>query len=610
MPHNNGQPEYQNSDSDYSNNRPLTKQDAGSKEDGFPTYQLTILAICRFSEPIAFNSILAYTYVMVQDLNGTDVNASFYAGLLVSAYAVAEAITAMFWGAVSDRYGRKPVVLFGLCGVATSSLLFGLAKTYWVALLARFVGGSLNGNVSVMQTMVAEMVKKPEHEPRAYAVQPFVWFLGSIIGSAMGGFLAQPAKFYPDIFPADGHFGRYPYLLPNLVAMAVVVVAVLQGTLFLDETNPRFCKDWDGKHMHGNDDNHEGVVEEEAVNEDQDEETPLIRTSSQPISFMDEIRHARPFIAEEGLPTATNQRFDLRHNSFGTMHSISVRPDLHEGQQARPSPSSPHTPGQGKTLNFAVIMLIISLVIVAFHQMAFGAILPIYLLDEPSYNSTTTPNRHLDLSGGMGFSLHDVGVYLAVNGFIALFIQGLIFPIFVESVGVWLSVVIPTVLYPLCYIVMPFLSLLRPVGSTEQPESWLLSGGIYASLFLQNFFGIILTPCALILLKNACPSPLVLGRVNGIAMSAVCGARTVSSPLVGVFYDAGGSAAAWGGCFLVAVLGAIQLWWIPKERVVAGVPEIHVESAFVGHHEHTSEVDENVILDEDELEGIAGNGII
>lgn len=100
---------------------------------------------------------------MVKDL-GMEEDAGFYAGLLISAYAVAEAITSMGWGTLSDRIGRKPVVLFGLVGVAISSLIFGFAKTYWVALLARFVGGALNGNVSVMQTMVAEMVKNPDHE--------------------------------------------------------------------------------------------------------------------------------------------------------------------------------------------------------------------------------------------------------------------------------------------------------------------------------------------------------------------------------------------------------------------------------------------------------------
>lgn len=583
MPHND-QP------ADPQQNGHTNKKADAKSNDGFPTYQLTILAICRFSEPIAFNSILAYTYIMVQDLNGTDVNASFYAGLLVSAYAVAEALTSMMWGAVSDRYGRKPVVLIGLCGVAISSLIFGLAKTYWVALLARFVGGSLNGNVSVMQTMVAEMVKKPEHEPRAYAVQPFVWFLGSIIGSAMGGYLAQPAKFYPDIFPEDGLFGRYPYLLPNLVSVAVIIIAVIQGIIFLDETNPQFIKE-----------NREQVYA--TGDEEEDENTPLIRTVSQPRSFMEEIRHGnRPFIAEEGLPTATDQRFDLRHNSFGTMHSIQVRPDIVDLQQDHAQATRPV--GQERAFNFAVIMLILSLVIAAFHQMAFGAILPIYLLDSPSYNSTIAVSPQLDLTGGMGFTLHDVGGFLAVNGFIALFIQGVIFPFFVESTGVWLSFIIPTILYPLCYVVMPFLSLLRPVGQTnEAPDSATLSAGIYATLCLQNFFGIILTPCALILLKNACPSPLVLGRVNGLAMSAVCIARTVSSPLVGVFYDAGGSAAAWGSCAVVALLGVAQLWWVPKDKVVGGGREgveVHIESAFVDHHEHSDIPEEVAIIDEEE----------
>jgi MFS family permease len=122
------------------------------------------LGICRFSEPLAFNSILAYSFYMVQDLGIPERDATFYSGLLISAYAIAEAITAPGWGMISDVYGRKPIALIGLLGVAMSSIMFGLAKSYWVALLARFIGGALNGNVAIMQTMVAEMVKNPAHE--------------------------------------------------------------------------------------------------------------------------------------------------------------------------------------------------------------------------------------------------------------------------------------------------------------------------------------------------------------------------------------------------------------------------------------------------------------
>lgn len=284
------------------------------------------------------------------------------------------------------------------------------------------------------------------------------------------------------------------------------------------------------------------------------------------------------------------------------MHNISVHPDVHD---LHPQEDLIAEEPQ-KAVNYGVAMFILVLVTAAFHQMAFGAILPIYLLDSPSYNSTsldtaTAFKPHLDLTGGMGFSLHDVGAYLAVNGFIALFIQGVIFPVFVEKAGVWLSFLLPTLIYPACYIVMPLLSLLRTGTATPTDESWLLPAGIYTTMFFQNIFGIIATPCALILLKNACPSPLVLGRVNGLAMSAVCAARTVSSPLVGVVYDAGGSAAAWGFCAVVAAVGALQLLWVPREAAgsAEGEAEVHVENVLVGHSHHAVAVEAAVEDDED-----------
>ena len=85
---------------------------------------------------------------MVQDIKG-EKDASFYAGLLVSVFAAAEACTAWLWGSLSDRYGRKPIILVALAGTALSSLIFGFAKSYWVALLARIVGGALNGELKI-----------------------------------------------------------------------------------------------------------------------------------------------------------------------------------------------------------------------------------------------------------------------------------------------------------------------------------------------------------------------------------------------------------------------------------------------------------------------------
>ncbi|TQN69738.1 putative membrane protein [Colletotrichum shisoi] len=514
--------------------------------NAFPTRQLAVLAICRFSEPIAFNSILAYTYTMVLDLGMGEAGAAFYAGLLISAYAVAEAITSMAWGALSDRIGRKPVVLFGLVGVAISSLIFGLAKTYWVALLARFVGGALNGNVSVMQTMVAEMVKNPDHEPKAYAVQPFVWTLGGILGSAMGGFLAQPADQYPSLFSQDGIFGRYPYLLPNLVSVVAISMAVIQGIFFLEETKEDFGDD--DQHYHGR---NSVAVDDDDVT---DENTPLRRAPIRAFNPRRSIStsHSRPRFAESSLPLPFEHDFDLRRSSFGTVHSIKVVP---EDLRQHLLNSRAQATGQKKTKTFnkTVVMLIVALIIFSYHQMAAGTLLPTYLQAKPRQ-----PRGHLDLEGGLGNEVHDVGVYLAINGLLGLVIQGLIFPIFVERVGVWGSFISMIVVYPTAYLFVPFLSAL--------PEA-LTEAGIWFSLILQSFYGIIVGPVTLILIKNATPTSQALGKVNGLAMSGACLARTVSPPLVGVIYSFLGSGAAWFSCALFACVGIAQVFWVPKKHI-------------------------------------------
>lgn len=70
----------------------------------------------------------------------------------------------MYWGGLSDRVGRKPVLLLGCVGTMFSMVMVGFAENLWVALIGRALGGLLNGNIGVIQTMVGELVTKPEHE--------------------------------------------------------------------------------------------------------------------------------------------------------------------------------------------------------------------------------------------------------------------------------------------------------------------------------------------------------------------------------------------------------------------------------------------------------------
>jgi len=105
--------------------------------------------MCRICEPIAFMSIFPYIYYMIEDFHITeDPNSiSVYAGMVTSAFTLAEFSTGVLWGRLSDRVGRKPILLMGLGGTGLSVLIFGFAQSLPVALFARTLGGLLNGYV-------------------------------------------------------------------------------------------------------------------------------------------------------------------------------------------------------------------------------------------------------------------------------------------------------------------------------------------------------------------------------------------------------------------------------------------------------------------------------
>lgn len=185
-------------------------------------------------------SIFPYVYHMVESFHVTDNDRkiALYAGLITSSFTFAEFSAGMFWGRMSDKIGRKPVLVMGLIGTAISMVVFGFAPNLATAMIARALGGLLNGNIGVLQTTVAEIVTVKEHQPRAYSIMPFVWCLGSIIGPAMGGALSQPCDNYPWLFSRGTLFEKFPFLLPNLVCVVVLVAGIVVGLLFLEETHP------------------------------------------------------------------------------------------------------------------------------------------------------------------------------------------------------------------------------------------------------------------------------------------------------------------------------------------------------------------------------------
>ncbi|HEX8361737.1 MAG TPA: MFS transporter [Longimicrobium sp.] len=108
---------------------------------------------------------------------------------LLAVYSAMQFLFAPSWGRLSDRFGRRPVLLVGLFGSAVSYLLCGLAGSVATLLAARALGGFMGANVGVAQAYVAD-VSPPEGRARAMGMIGAAFGLGFILGPALGGALA------------------------------------------------------------------------------------------------------------------------------------------------------------------------------------------------------------------------------------------------------------------------------------------------------------------------------------------------------------------------------------------------------------------------------------
>lgn len=156
-----------------------------------------------------------------------------WAGIASAVASVTQAMMAVPWGTLSDRIGRKPVIISGQIFTMLLSIMLGMSSSLSMVLVSRALIGFMNGNVGIIRTMVAEIVPQRELQPRAFSIMPMVWTIGSIFGPAFGGALARPAEKHPNLFGGSEFLKRYPFALPNLVSACFFIVGITTGILFL-----------------------------------------------------------------------------------------------------------------------------------------------------------------------------------------------------------------------------------------------------------------------------------------------------------------------------------------------------------------------------------------
>ena len=109
-------------------------------------------------------------------------------GLLFSAYPMCQLVAGPILGRLSDRYGRRPLLIFSQAGTALSFLILGLSRNFTVMLLARMLDGASGGNILVAQAYVAD-VTKPENRARGMGLIGMAFGLGFVLGPLLGGLL-------------------------------------------------------------------------------------------------------------------------------------------------------------------------------------------------------------------------------------------------------------------------------------------------------------------------------------------------------------------------------------------------------------------------------------
>ncbi|OIW32111.1 MFS general substrate transporter [Coniochaeta ligniaria NRRL 30616] len=517
----------------------------------FPGRQMLILALCRICEPIAFMSIFPYIYHMVQDFNITEDESkiSFYAGLVTSAFTFAEFSTGVMWGRLSDKVGRKPVLLTGLAGTGLSVLVFGFSPNLTVALVARALGGLLNGqvlsltpayrNIGVLQTTVGELITVKEHQPRAFTVMPMVWCLGSIIGPMIGGLLARPVKAFPSIFAPGSLWDQYPYLLPNLFSAVCVFMGLIVGVLFLEETHEEKKHKRDrglelGKRLlsyfqQSKSSNSRGKCLEEEPLLDGGEQLPGYQST--------DTTQRLASVAGPGLPPS----LDLENSVITRV-------------------AAPERPSSPVIFTRPVVLIIITYGILAFHTMTFDQLFPVFLSTDPPAHPEP-PSLPFKFVDGFGYDEQKIGLILSVQGLYSMFSTFFFFPFVNRRLGNLFMFKMMSLLYFLIYLTTPYLVLL--------PKNLQLVG-VYLMIIWKCTFATMAYPSNAMLLTNAAPSTTTLGTINGVAASTASLCRafgpTISGLLYGLGLKTGYSGLAWWSTALVAIAGAYISLQIKETR--------------------------------------------
>lgn len=525
------------------------------REPKLPVKQLLILSICRFAEPVVYTSALPYLPEMMESVGVRKNEVAKWVGMSSAVVAGCQCIMAVPWGTFSDRVGRKYTILFGLTSTMVFSLMFGFSKSLTTLLVARAFLGLMNGNVGIIRTMVAELVPEKELQPRAFSIMPLVWTIGSIFGPAFGGALANPAVKHPDIFGHWEIFRKYPFALPNILSAFLFILGITTGFLFLEETlqSRRHKRDY-------------GLV--------------LGQLLTQSCSSRREKSH-RYVGYDEDIIEGTRL---LSEHSSDTEDYAAI---TNGGRTKKVRPLSKGDIRKSKTIfTTQSCLVLIAYGMMALHSMGFDSLFPVFL-HHPQQDMVDNPDVKLPFkfTSGFGLDSQTIGMLYTLIGIIGMFVQFLFFPVAAQRYGVLRCFQTVAILFPVVYVVTPFVVLV--------PQS-IRTVAVFLLLMSKLVLIIFSFPCSTILLTNTASSLKILGTLNGVGVSVSAIGRAAGPAIVGEAFTEG------------VKLGYVIIpWWILTVlAVVSAVPAFFIIESDGFAPDDDEDEDEYEYEYEDEVEDV------
>ncbi|KAJ4299955.1 Dipeptidyl-peptidase 5 [Kalmusia sp. IMI 367209] len=503
-------------------------------ERRLPVKQLVILSICRFAEPIALTSVFPYIPEMMESFGVPENDIARWAGFTSAVFSISQAVTAIPWGAASDRFGRKPTILIGLFNTMVTMLLFGFSTSLPMAITARALQGLGNGNVGILRTTVAELCPWKELQPRAFSIMPLVYTVAAIFGPTLGGSLSNPLRVDPRKPRGSKFLERFPYSPPNLVAASFFTIGIITGWLFLKESSEKKKHDRDL-----------GLIIGDSIT-----------------AFVRRILHIpkkQKKIHPEREPLLSQTK---------VFHDEEAAPNAVDAPRRESRPRVRDVLSYQTTLNLVVYTLL------ALYTLAYDQIIPVFMHHPPMAINDPKVSLPFKFTGGFGIDSQRIGAIFTIFAITSVLSQFLLFPVLARRWGVLHCLRIAFLIFPVVYFLTPFVSLISDPLTKEIVMITLL--------IIRGVGGTFAFPTSTIMLTNSATSLRVLGTINGLATSVSAVGRATGPATIGGLFTwslkKGYVIIPFWTLSLISLLAFIPTLWLEEGKGFGDDPDSDVDS--------------------------------